>query len=207
MTTEAVGQALLKALIQETSDQGVTALESEAVNRLGASLLLSPPETFDVVSKLESEGWVETHWGGRVAVTPSGQEHILGKSAAVQNIHLGDGAIYIGEKVHISSGVAVGAQAIAVNIQVDELLQDLRSLRSKLDPHGERLVQELVDEVTAIKKELQQPIPEKPTLWNRIGKAKALIRDLASIGQSVEVLGPVVIKAGKWLAHLSTLLG
>jgi hypothetical protein len=150
---ESKEQALLRALYSALALKGSAELDAKDVNTLARPLRLSPEETLTLVEQLRAEQLVTVHWGGRVSLTPNGQDRAEGKITNVPQVHLEAGETYIGPSAHISGSAigphAMGAGAVRIEISAGDLAAALQALRvdqsQLVDPEAQKVARELGD--------------------------------------------------------------
>jgi hypothetical protein len=93
--------AFLQALASAMHLAHVTELEAAQVNEVAPPLQIPFQEVSPLVTRLQAEGLVQLHWGGRVALTPEGRARVEGTAPSGP-----PGAVRIGD-------VGAGAQVEA----------------------------------------------------------------------------------------------
>jgi hypothetical protein len=198
---------VLRALYSAMNLDRVTELEADRVNDLAKSFRLAPNDAAQMVERLQNEGFLRIHWGGKIALTPEGRARAEGKTpsgspGAVQISNVGSGA-----NIALNSpGAGVGAGALgagAVKIEATHgigdlvaALQALRRAHDQLTPEAKETSQQLTGEVEAIVHEVQQPQPDKVSLEQRLDKATGLMNKLVSMADTAMKLGPTLAGLG-----------
>jgi hypothetical protein len=206
--------AFLRALYSALNLGCITELEAEQVNGLAKGFGLSPYEAALLAERLQNEGFLSIHWGGKIALTPEGRDRAEGKtlSGAPGAVQFGN----VGPNTNIvvsSPGSAAGAGAMgagAVKIEVTHgigdlaaALQALRRAHAQLPPEAQETSQQLTSEVEAVVHEMQQPHPDKVSIEQRLDKATGLMKRLVNLSDVATKLGPTLLSLGTAFEKIS----
>jgi hypothetical protein len=197
--------AFLRAVASATHLAHVTELAADQVNEVAALLHIPLQEVPLLVTRLQEEGLVRLHWGGRVALTSEGRAQAEGTApsgtpGAVQIGDVGAGAqVVVGSPGAVVGPGAMGAGAIRVDLGLGDLtaaLQALQRAHEGLAPEAQATAQALAGEVAAIVHETQQPQPDKLGLVARLDQATSLLTTLGNVAEATQTLGPTLTLLG-----------
>jgi hypothetical protein len=199
--------AFLRALYSAMNLDRITELEADRVNDLARSFRLEPADAARIAERLAAEGFVQFHWGGKIALTPEGKHQAEGKTppgapGSVQFGNVGPGAnVVVGSPHAVVGPGAMGAGAVKIEAthglgDLVAALQALRRAHEQLTPEAKETSHQLTDEVEAIVHEVQQPQPDKVGLEQRLDKAAGLMNKLVGIADAATKLGPTLAGLG-----------
>jgi hypothetical protein len=197
--------AFLRAVASAMHLAHVTELAADQVNEVAALLQIPLQEVPFLLTRLQKEGLVRLHWGGRVALTSEGRAQAEGTapSGPPGTVRIGDigaGAqVVFGSPGAVVGPSAMGTGAIRVDLGLGDLaaaLEALQRAHEGLSPEVQATTQELAGEVAAIVHETQQPQPDKPGLATRLDQVTSLMTMLGNVAEATQKLGPTLTLLG-----------
>ena len=204
-------QAFLRSICSATAAAPTAELDAGRIDGLGALLGLSAKDTARVVGELQRQGLVDIRWGGIVSLTPEGRNWAEGE-ADTPEVHLGNGAIYIGPGTQVSGVVgqnAMGHGAVRIEapaVAVGDLVAGLQTLL-----HGQDglLAEEkteahvLAAAARATLREAQKPRPDRTTLEQHLERMTRLLDKLGGLATATKKLAPTLTLMRKGVEALA----
>jgi hypothetical protein len=190
--TRAIFLATLETIAKNSPTRDT--FSSAEINDIAGHLGLTPAETLQLIRQLNTDGRVKAEWGGDVRLIPQRES---------KSIHLGEGAVFVGEGANVGPGTAIGANAMAAGATrtapADQaqaitaltaalaiLTQSIAATPTQAHPELTQLVQQ----TQAMLPELRSANPDKDTLKEKLEDADKTLDVISKAGTMLTAAAP-----------------